>query len=467
VFTLIRRHFRWFAAIGAAAILLRLFFLWQFAIVTDDAVFYGEIAKGILHDHAYGVMKAGGWAPTLSRLPGYPAFLALSFLVGGDDSYRTAMLLQLISDVATCFLLADIARRAVGERAARSAFLLAAFCPFLMNYVATPLTECLEIFTISAALDCALIALDTRRRPWWILCGAASAAAILLRPDGGLILIGIGLPLLAMAWRNSARRGELLSASVVLFAVALAPLAPWTIRNWRVFHVFEPLVTTHANDPGEFLALGWERWFKTWLIDYANVEDVGFQVSGAPIDPNDIPSRAYDSPQQREQVLRLIEQYNEHNLMTPQLDSQFAALAEENIRLHPLRYYVVLPVARTLDMWFRPRCEMLPLDTHFWRLSEDMHDALCNWALAALNLAYVGAAAAGAWLMRGRIRRLSLLLTYPIVRTLFLATTGAAEDRYTLECFPFVLVLAAAFVSWHASRKGAEQSALAPQLVES
>jgi len=48
-----------------------------------------------------------------------------------------------------------------------------------------------------------------------------------------------------------------------------------------------------------------------------------------------------------------------------------------------------------------------------------------------------------------------LLLTYPIVRSLFLATTGAAEDRYTLECFPFLFVLAAGFLSWWEHRSSA------------
>jgi len=453
VLSLIRRNLWWFAAIGLAGVLLRLFFIRHFAVVTDDAVFYGEIAKCLIHNHGYGVMNGSGWTPTLTRLPGYPAFLAITFLIGGENNFRTAMLLQLVFDLMTCFLVADIARRTISEHAARAAFLLSALCPFLMNYVAAPLTECLEIFCIAAAIDSALAALDTHRLRLWAWCGMASAGAILLRPDGGLILVGIGLPLMWVAWRENARRREMLSATALLCAVALAPLVPWTARNWRVFHVFQPLVTTHASDPHEFVALGWERWFKSWLIDYANVEDVGFQVSGAPIDPENIPDRAYNSPEQREQVLALVEQYNSRKLMTPELDRQFAALAAENVRMHPVRYYFLLPAARTLDMWFRPRSEMLPLDTHFWKLREDPHDALWNWALAALNLAYVAAAIAGAWLMRRRIRYLSLLLTYPIVRSLFLASTGAAEDRYTLECFPFVFVLAAAFWCWCEERR--------------
>jgi 4-amino-4-deoxy-L-arabinose transferase-like glycosyltransferase len=432
---------------------LRLFFLLKLPVIAGDTLIYGDIAKCLINNHMFGIEKLAGWEPTLIRLPGYPFFLAFTFLIFGQDRYFGAMLFQLVFDVLTCFLVADIARRVLSERAARTAFMLAACCPFVINYVATPLTECLEIFFIAAAVDCAIVALDARRLRWWALCGVACAGAILLRPDGGLILGCIGLPVVGRILAEPTRRRELLTASLLLGAVSLAPLAPWTVRNWHVFHVFQPLVTAHASDPGEFVPLGWERWFKTWLIDYASVEDVGFQVSGGSLDVGDIPDRAYNSQGQRALVRSLVDQYNVKRLMTPQLDQQFAELAAENIRLHPIRYYLLLPTARMLDMWFRPRSEMLPLNTHFWEISDSTYSSCCDIALGLLNLAYVAAAIAGARLMRLRIRHLALLLTYPIVRSLFLATTGASEDRYTLECFPFVLILAAGFLTWYQERR--------------
>ncbi len=292
---LINKHRWWFLATTIAAVLLRLFFVLKLPVIAGDSLIYGDIAKCLINSHMFGIERASGWEPTLMRLPGYPFFLAFTFLIFGQDHYFGAMLFQLVFDVLTCFLVADIARRVLSERAARSAFLLAAFCPFLMSYVATPLTECLEIFFIAAAIDCAVVALDTRLLRWWTLCGVACAGAILLRPDGGLILGCIGLPMLLLMVREPARRRELLTATLLLAAVSLSPLVPWTIRNWRVFHVFQPLVTTHATDPGEYVPIGWERWFKTWLIDYASVEDVGFQVPGEPIDIGDIPDRAYTS----------------------------------------------------------------------------------------------------------------------------------------------------------------------------
>ena len=122
---------------------------------------------------------------------------------------------------------------------------------------------------------------------------------------------------------------------------------------------------------------------KSWLIDYANTEDVGFQVPGQPVNPNDIPSWAYNSAAQRAQGEKLLAQYNTNYQMTPELDRQFASLAVENIRLHPVRYYLLLPAGRMLDMWLRPRTELMPLDTHFWRFSQDPHDSPvrhCSWA---------------------------------------------------------------------------------------
>jgi hypothetical protein len=155
---------------------------------------------------------------------------------------------------------------------------------------------------------------------------------------------------------------------------------------------------------------------------------------------------------------QLLAQYNSNYLMTPALDRHFATLAQQNIRLHPLRFYFLLPAARTLDMWLRPRTEMFPLDSHFWRFRADPSNSIKCLLIALLNLGYLAAALAfviTAWRHRQRIaatspplvRHLGLLVIYPIVRTLFLATTGASEDRYTLECFPFILVLASGWLA--------------------
>ena len=79
------------------------------------------------------------------------------------EHYRAVLVLQMFVDIATCFLIADMARRLVSARAARAAFLLAALCPFLASYAAAALTETLEIFFTALAFDCAIAGLETLR----------------------------------------------------------------------------------------------------------------------------------------------------------------------------------------------------------------------------------------------------------------------------------------------------------------
>ena len=69
----------------------------------------------------------------------------------------------------------------------------------------------------------------------------AVAAGILLRPDGGILLIAVGLFLLWRMWRRPAERTRLFWAGALVLAISVAPLVPWTIRNWRDFHRFQPL----------------------------------------------------------------------------------------------------------------------------------------------------------------------------------------------------------------------------------
>src|SRR5579864_4455210 len=143
---LLRSKVRFFLLATLAALALRLFLVWRFPAVVDDSRLYADIAKNWLQHGIYGITNSGQIVPTLSRLPGYPAFLAAMFAVFGADNFRAVLLEQILFDLGTCFLIADLARRLLSQRAAKAAFLLAALCPFLANYSAAALTETLEVF---------------------------------------------------------------------------------------------------------------------------------------------------------------------------------------------------------------------------------------------------------------------------------------------------------------------------------
>ncbi|HEX7962681.1 MAG TPA: glycosyltransferase family 39 protein, partial [Terriglobales bacterium] len=336
------------------------------------------------------------------------------------------------------------------ERASKIAFLLAVLCPFTAIYCAAPLSETLSIFAATAALLAVVCALqDGSALQWhyWIFGGLALAMAILLRPDGGVLLAAI---LLYSGWRFVQRRytsrKQLLTGSVIMTMVALAPLIPWTVRNWRVFQTFQPLAPRYANAPGEFVPTGFNRWMRTWCVEFVCTNDVYWQVSadtqGEEVHFDTIPKRAFDTPQQEQQTRLLIDDYNSSLLLTPELDKGFERLAQERVQHSRFRYYIWLPLLRVLDMWLRPRTEMLNLDLDWWKF-QDISESLTSLALAVLNALYLACAALGLR-KRAGVRFVGLFVAFIVLRSLMLASLENPEPRYTLECFPAVIVLAAA-----------------------
>ncbi|MGC2109566.1 MAG: glycosyltransferase family 39 protein [Candidatus Korobacteraceae bacterium] len=433
-----------------AALALRLAFYFRYPHVTGDSLIYGDIARNWLDHGVFGLTHGDGVHPTLIRLPGYPAFLAACFLLFGREHYHAVLLVQIVIDLATCFVIADLARRTLSARAARFAFLLAALCPFTANYTVAPLAETLSLFFVAMALDAAAAGFDAVEKgheAWlaWSWCGVAVSCGILLRPDGGILLIALGLYMVWRMWRRPAERLRLFWAGALVLAISIAPLVPWTIRNWRDFHRFQPLVPQSASDPDEFVPDGFDRWVRTWSADYVSTEEIYWNVPGDKIDISLLPLRAFDSEAEREQTETIAQDYSKTLVVNPALNARFTELAKERIRHDPLRYYVWLPAMRIADMWLRPRTEMLPLNSRWWEFADDTQSSVIATLWGALNLLFIVAAVMGV-VCGPRPRYLGMMLLFVVLRSAFLGTLSNPEPRYTLECYPVVLLLGAAWV---------------------
>ena len=483
---LVRKSARFFLAATLAALALRLLFVLRFPGIVDDSRLYANIATNWLQHGIYGVTDSGQIMPTFSRLPGYPAFLAAIFSIFGLNNFRAVLLVQILFDLGTCFLVADLARRWLSERSAKAAFLLAALCPFLANYAAAALTETLEVFFTALALDLALrgfaalhfeIGSETRSKfasdlgsrasvANWLGCGLSIGACILLRPDGGILLAAIGAYWFLVFVRqmlsprvnpqHARSLCTMLRVGVILSIGAFAPLIPWTLRNLHTMHRFEPLAPRYANDSDEVVMTGFNRWTKTWIADYTSVQEIYWNMPGDAIDVANLPRRAFDSPEQREETAQVLSDYNGNHDATPELDARFAALAAERIQAAPLRYYLWLPALRIVDMWLRPRTELLPSDPRWWEFNDERPWLAVSIALGLINLAYVGAAAAG--LLRSRaLFDIGLFILFLLLRSLFLGTIENPEPRYTLECYPLVIVATAALFARRSDRRANRQ----------
>ena len=461
---------------------IRLLFVFRFPISTDDSETYLQLARNWADHHIYGLWLNGHLVPTDLRMPGYPAFLAGVAMLF-RRSVRAIVLSQAALDLGTCVLAAALgavlAPPAARRRVAIAALWLAATCPFLANYSAAVLTEVLATFLTTAALVCFAVGLDREGSktdaagsilPWRlkplsaaILGAFLTGLATLVRPEMPLLLV-VALPVYFLCWWKPLGFRKVVLACAAMGFAFLLPLSPWAVRNWVTLHEVQILAPRYTTMPGEYAPVGYYAWTGTWLERYRDVYVNVWKIGEEPMDVEDLPDQAFDSPQEKAKVAELFNQYNNSDDMdiSPEMDREFAEIARERTRRHPLRTYVEVPFQRALSIWFTPRTELLPIDGKLWPIRDqwrDSHaDVLTTAGFGALGYIYVAMAMGGIWVAWRAKQTMTaapdaeygpnlwgfaLLLAYLFVRTAFLTTIEAPEPRYVVTCYPAVLALAA------------------------
>jgi hypothetical protein len=327
----------------------------------------------------------------------------------------------------------------------------------------------------------------------------------LFRPDSGLFAAAIGgtMMLSALIDRHAGSIFTRMRAAVLyaaIFSIAFCVvLVPWTIRNRRVFHVFQPLAPAHAEMPGEFVARGYLLWVRTWLDDGKYVAPALWAMDMRQMHVEDFPARAFDSKEERDRVAALLDKYNhpdgdepeatdedqsssddeaqsdssgdeddkpeeepepdEHpepedtNVeMTPEIDAGFAQIGQERVAHSRLRYYVLLPLKRAATLWFDTHSQYYPFNGELLPLEDldyDIHQQYWLPLFAGLTWIYTLLGVVGGWLLwrsRDRDARRWLLLAVLLIflRLGFFASLENPEPRYTVELFPFLIMLAGA-----------------------
>jgi hypothetical protein len=329
------------------ALLLTTAFLFRVAVARllpndtpDDGKVYAQIARNLLEQHVYSIETEPPYTATLIRLPGYPLFLAGVYTIFGHGNNTAVRVVQAVVDTATCALIALVAfywqpDERKKRRTAIAALALAALCPFTTIYVATILTETLTMLLAVAMCLTATLALLARRQRsvllLWLLTGLIAGVAVMFRPDSGLFALAIGITLVvatlgqASDVRLNKKRDELLYRSArtsylgAVFSLAFClALVPWTVRNQRVFHLFQPLAPAHAEMPGEFVPRGYLTWVRSWIDDGRYIGPVLWSLDTSAIKVDDLPASAFDSAAEKSRVAALFEKYN-HQSEEPDL----------------------------------------------------------------------------------------------------------------------------------------------------
>jgi 4-amino-4-deoxy-L-arabinose transferase-like glycosyltransferase len=475
-----------------------------------DSIGYEQIARNVLEQHVYTHIDEAPFTPTDVRLPGYPLFLAAIYSVFGHTNNTAVRVAQALVDTGTCVLVALLAWLWQPDEqkkmaTAIAAMALAAVNPFTTIYCATILTEVPSTFLIVAACIAATLAFRAdkieRELRWWAVSGLITGVAVLFRPDVGLVAASIGVLAIVKVFRQDARRWrKTILAGAVLSAAFLLALAPWTIRNWRVLHVFQPLAPLNANMPGEFVPLGYQGWLKTWMTDGEFLDELMWNLGKEPVDIGDLPDGAFDSQAEHERVEALFDKLNGWDTesssptqrakpssspslasnkgqpksggepddeeadvdeqatqandqsktgdITPDIDAGFGQIAKERIARRPFRYYVLLPLQRAHALWFNTHSDFYPFNGDALPLNSPENTRAENFWLpvfAVLVGIYTVLGVGGLFLltMNGVFNERAWVLLVVLIFATRLALFSMAvsvEPRYVVEFFPILAV---------------------------
>jgi 4-amino-4-deoxy-L-arabinose transferase-like glycosyltransferase len=252
---------RCIVAAAAAGLALRLAFgllYWIDKPLTHDEREYLGLARslaegrGFVHDESIDV----GTGQRFGRAPVYPLFLAAvgaGHTVGGHAAPAAdeagggevsgaagvptrVKIAQAVVGALTVYLIALIAWRAAGPRAAVAAAWLAAVYPPLVWIHAYALSESLysafallTAMVVQRAFDAGSPHAPHAADRLALAAGALTGLSILIRPA---MLFFVPLALAWFAWRGRPR------STVLLLAATVAVLAPWTVRNAIVYDRF-------------------------------------------------------------------------------------------------------------------------------------------------------------------------------------------------------------------------------------
>ena len=209
----------------AAALVVRL--CWVLAVDArpiDDFRWYFERAV----DLSAGRGLTVNGVPTAYWPVGYPLLLAGLFLLTGP-SLLAAKLLNVVLGVGIVWLSYRIARRIFeSEMAGRAALLLLALHPNQIAY--TSLTASETPFLFLMLLGCLILLRRKRRLRDAVLAGIVFGLGCLTKPTMLFVpAVFFGLSLLRRF------RGATVARGLVVYGTLLLVVAPWSIRNYRVF----------------------------------------------------------------------------------------------------------------------------------------------------------------------------------------------------------------------------------------
>ncbi|MBI3653086.1 MAG: glycosyltransferase family 39 protein [Acidobacteria bacterium] len=174
----------------------------------------------------------------IAQAPGYPVFLSAVYKLTSRDFYKVQLLQNLLNSLSPV-LIFFIAGRLISWRVGMGVGLLAALSHHLSHISNFILPDALCALPILAAVYLLCLTRSVRRYDYWLFAAAGFLFGIAtwLRPQP-MLLAPFFLVMLLLI---STPRRRLLKRAALMMVVALAVIAPITIKNYVVYGEFIPV----------------------------------------------------------------------------------------------------------------------------------------------------------------------------------------------------------------------------------
>jgi Dolichyl-phosphate-mannose-protein mannosyltransferase len=275
---------------------------WKFAYET------GRIARSLATGQGFSSPLFESTGPTAFLTPVYPGIVALFFKIFGIYSRASAfalLIFQALISSLTCIPIFLIGRRTFDGRVARWSAWAWALFPYGVYFPVERIWSTWLSTLLLTIVFLMAITMDRRTRIWqWLTFGALVGVTALTDP---VVMSVLPLLLAWMCYRLYQQNANWVRpASTAVLALTMC-VAPWFVRNYRVFHRFVPFRDTmgmelwignngdtshwrptqigpwhNAQDWEQFKQLGELRYMardQRWALDYIDAHPGFFVVT--------------------------------------------------------------------------------------------------------------------------------------------------------------------------------------------
>jgi hypothetical protein len=451
---------RAFLVIVAIAIVARLIFVFAFPETGGDWDVYGAVAQNILRGCGVSLSDPSGaeCVPHFggNHLPGYPAFVALAWVLSGHSDMAIRVAQVLLHGLALLRLMSIVEHWTACRPIATAVGLVMALSPLDVAWPRYMQTETLALAT-AIWFFAEIVASIDQGRLRAIPLGLAIVAATFIRLDGVFLCVPV-----AVAAFYLHRPVEAIRRGTIAAAVVALSFAAWTARNIAVgLPGLLPIGMVIPN--GAPTPYGYLKWGSTWITEEYQRMGWAWPVNHMSYGSIAIDNKAFDSAEEKTRVMGLLTELkrSEGKPFPTELDAQFAELARERASRAPVRTYLLLPAMRALALFENPfssfgwpnemiggsigdqgRLEASRSPSRLFDLALAYPDRAASKALNGVYryLLFASMLFVMGLALVGRLPRSApliwIVVTWVAARTLFLAVTNNVETRYTAPTVP-------------------------------